>query len=855
MNKNNKDIAGDANRLALVVDDDLTTRLIARQSMVQYGFDVVEAADGEAALKALESIDPDVIILDIEMPGINGFETCVSIRQNNRHRNTPVIMLTSHDDESSIERAYSVGATDFSTKPVNWTLLNHRLRYVLRATQGFSDLSAAEHIAGLGSWRWNPKSDTITCSDGLTSLVAIDCHHGSALERLTHLAQKDDRDELKVALKRAAAGEPVHITHRVVAPDNTVRVVHHQARARYGQHGDVVELLGTMHDVTDRHNDAERIRHLAFRDPITDLPNRRAFHNRLEELLSNEELADHRIAVLFLDLDDFKRINDSLGHRSGDILLREIGTRLSETVFGPSNEPCGRRREDPFVARLGGDEFIVVVPKIEREGQAAHIASCLIEAFSSPVNVDDAEFLVSTSIGIAIYPQDGTDTETLLKHADVAMYEAKRTGKNHYQFFNDSMNQAALHRLAIESRLRYSMQRKELCVHYQPQLDLDSGRISGVEALLRWTNQEIGNVPPAQFIPIAEESGLIIEIGQWVLHEACTQWVQWHRQGVSVPRLAVNVSAVQFRHGDLVLLVDRILKSTGMPPEHLEIEITESLLMTDVDFASGMLTALKKLGVQLAIDDFGTGYSSLNYLKRFPIDRLKIDGSFVRDIVCDPSDAAITSAVIAMGTSMGLRVIAECVETESQLRVLQRQGCAEIQGYFFSEPLPVTKATKLLSSHGSCSFAVAHSRFEGHTVLLVDDEQLVVDAIAAYLEPFDIDVLTATTPQEAFELLAHYSVDVILCDFKMPEMNGIELLRRVRSLSPNTVRLMMSAHSHLVSIDGAINHSALFRFISKPICWETLRATLRDALQEYDARAEDRLPSSVSIVPRTGTSH
>ena len=448
--------------------------------------------------------------------------------------------------------------------------------------------------------------------------------------------------------------------------------------------GKVLNYVGVSSDISERVAAQERIRQLAYFDSLTNLPNRRLLQDRAEQALASAEREGEQVALLFVDLDHFKTINDSLGHTAGDLLLVEVAQRL---------QSCVRRMDT--VARLGGDEFVVLLTDITIEG-ATEVARKLIYRVARPYQIENHELGVTPSVGISVFPQDGRDFESLLKHADTAMYRAKESGRNGYQFFASEMNVAALERLVLENSLRQGIERGEFVLHYQPQIDMASGRIVGAEALVRWRHPQLGLVPPGKFIPVAEVSGLIVMIGEWVLSEACRQNRAWQEAGLPAIRVAVNISAVQFRSGRIENNVAAVLADTGLSPELLELELTEGIVMVGADATVETLQRISDMGVKLAIDDFGTGYSSLSYLKRFPIDRLKIDQSFVRDIVTDTDDWAISSAIISMGHSLRLLVIAEGVEHVEQLEMLRRQGCDEVQGYHFSVPLPADDFAVLL---------------------------------------------------------------------------------------------------------------------------------------------------------------
>jgi diguanylate cyclase (GGDEF)-like protein/PAS domain S-box-containing protein len=447
---------------------------------------------------------------------------------------------------------------------------------------------------------------------------------------------------------------------------------------------------GTVIDITERKRSEEQVKHLAFHDSLTGLPNRLLFNDRLRVAMVHANRYREKLAVLFLDIDRFKVINDSLGHPIGDELLRRVAERVGGCI-----------RQEDTIARLGGDEFTVLLPGIAKEEDAATIANKILEAVRLPFFIEHRELFITTSIGVTLFPEDGTDAESLVRNADTAMYRAKEQGRDTTRLYAPAMNTKALERLSLEGRLRQALQNQELLVYYQPLIDLATGRVRGAEALLRWQHPELGLVSPGEFIAIAEVSGLIVPIGQWVLRTACAQARAWQLQGHPKFSVAVNLSARQFQQADLVFQVTEALHEADLPPASLDLEITESNAMQNAELSIATLQDLKSLGVSLSMDDFGTGYSSLNYLKRFPIDRIKIDQSFVRDVNRDPDDAAIATAIIAMAHSLELTAVAEGVETEEQLQFLLTQRCDEMQGYLFSRPLPAAEFQELLASKKS----------------------------------------------------------------------------------------------------------------------------------------------------------
>ena len=440
-----------------------------------------------------------------------------------------------------------------------------------------------------------------------------------------------------------------------------------------------------------------RLHRMAYFDTLTELPNRQFFKEHLQHMIALAQRQKMKLGVLFLDLDGFKRINDTLGHHLGDLVLQATGERLLKSIrASDALIRMDTTQDDISIARLGGDEFTMLLSTIERNEDAATVAERVRISLSQSITFGNHEIYTTTSIGIAIYPDDGKTAEKLLKNADLAMYYAKRAGGNKYQYFSAKMSETALRRLNLENHLRKAIELDELELHYQPQLDIVTGQFSGLEALIRWDCQELGRLFPAEFIPLAEETGLIIDIGEWVLRTACNQAKNWRDQGIPLSHMAVNVSAIQFLHKGFSKLVAAILAETGLEPDVLELELTESVLINDEDIVLDVLRSLKHLGVQLAIDDFGTGYSSLSRLKNFPIDRLKIDQSFVSNMEQNSDNAAIVVAVIAMAEAMKMRVIAEGVETDSQLDFLTNSRCNEAQGYLLSKPLSSAQAEEFL---------------------------------------------------------------------------------------------------------------------------------------------------------------
>ena len=453
-------------------------------------------------------------------------------------------------------------------------------------------------------------------------------------------------------------------------------------------------VVAILRDISERKRLETKVQYQATHDALTGLANRTLLHDRLNHAIAQATRADREIWVIFVDLDRFKMVNDSLGHKAGDAFLLAVSERLQAIV-----------READTVARLGGDEFVLILPEVGDHKMSAGTLQRVMQTISRPIPVEEKEFSLSCSIGVAVFPNDGETAELLIERADMAMYRAKETGRDNFQFFTAELNERLIERMRIEEALRDAVERQEFELYYQPQVDLASGRVIGAEALIRWRHPEMGLIQPARFIPLAEETGLIVPIGLWVMRTACEQIMTWERAGLRGLRISVNLSARQFAQPDLVQSIADALHNSGLAPGRLEIELTEGLVMTDVENAIDTLHELKNLGVQLSIDDFGTGYSSLSYLKRFPIDVLKIDQSFVRDITGSSDEATIVHTIISMAHNLHLRVIAEGVETEAQLAYLRKHECDEMQGFHFSRPLPVTDMEQLLRCGKSLAVA------------------------------------------------------------------------------------------------------------------------------------------------------
>ncbi len=660
--------------------------------------DVVD--DANAVLQAVQSRRPGGIVLDDGLAGISGSALCQVLRRRADTRHTPILLLVSAGNEDAILRAVDAGASDLLRRPLHGRLLARRIGTWVRLRQRESELARnrdlLRRLASVATWEVDTAGGEFEVSDGLLDLLGVGEGGPITITRLLDACLPDDRMRLAENFQHAAeTGEAWSAECEIALPDGESRFVSWEAEVLSDERGQPSRITGSVQDVTERMRAAEQMRFLAYHDGLTGLANRNAFMERLQETLEIARRHGRSLGLLFLDLDNFKRVNDTLGHSVGDELLRAVARRL-EQCLRTSDLVTWRGGGRGPISRLGGDEFTVVLPEIHNAADAGGIASRVLDALREPFPVGPHELVVGVSIGITLFPGDGDDVETLLRNADVAMYEAKARGRNNFQFFSQEIGNSETRRVALEDRLRGAIERRDFELFYQPQVEIRTGRILGVEALIRWTDADLGPVPPAEFIPVAESCGLINPIGEWVLEEACSQSAAWLAQGMPPLHMAVNISPQHFESDALLEQVGQVLFDTGMPPNHLVVEITENVFSADPDAVRRTLRELKRLGIQVALDDFGTGYSSLSYLKRFPVDILKIDRSFVRDVVLDADDAAITEAIVSMARALRLQVVAEGVETEKQRSHLDAIGCRVMQGYLFSPPVPPAEIEQML---------------------------------------------------------------------------------------------------------------------------------------------------------------
>ncbi|WP_455201626.1 two-component system response regulator [Kaarinaea lacus] len=680
----------------MLVDDEPDERLLIRRELEKVGMQVYECNSGAAALDKLTEITPSVILLDVIMPGKDGIETCQEIRNNQAFKDIPVLMLTGVDGLEYIRQAFDAGATDFITKTTNLHFVSQRIKYALRNNSRTQDLKSwqeqlkqVHQVAGIGYWQLSVPDCRIALSDEALKLFGIGrSEFDNSLSSFLDLIHLSDRDNVKTVIDNALFNrEKLNVDHRIITRSGAECFVNLQGEVTYNN-GSPVSVVGIIQDITERKKTETSMQHQALYDSLTDLSNRRLFQERLSHAMSKAHSTEKLLAVCFFDLDNFKMINDNLGHAVGDELLKSVARRLRSTM-----------RQGDIVARISGDEFAVAVEGLSNVDELEKIVEKLRFRLSQPYRIRGHKIYTSASIGVALYPLDSSDRGEMLRNADAAMYRAKELGGNCFCYYTYDMNDRARRRLEMEKNLGKAVANGELCLYYQPQVDNETNTVVGVEALLRWNHPEFGMLSPSKFMAIADESGLILSIGQWVLVNACNELLRWHQSGHPDLRLSINMSSRQFAQEGIVENIEQVLTSTRLNPALVCVEITEDVAMKNISGTIDTMNRLKSLGLRTAIDDFGAGHSSMNMLQKLPIDSLNIDRSFVMRIADREQDGNAAKGIIALAHSLGLKVVAEGVETRTQAAFLKQQHCDFLQGYYFSPPVPADKIDEFLQHY------------------------------------------------------------------------------------------------------------------------------------------------------------
>lgn len=683
----------------LVIDDDRVTRLTLKKVLNKAGFEVFDAADGSEGFSRFIELNPDLVLMDVMMPKMDGYSAIQAIRNYEKKRAVPIIMLTALDDLESIDYAFNVGATDFITKPINWSLLTQRVKYAAKASEtegklltSQAQLKFSQRLSKLGYWEWDINTDTVTGSGSVFDLFAVPNREDMSMEQFSaNILTKDSMYFQKViADSLQGMVKDIHVSFRIHKPDNTISHVDCLGEVVFDKLQNPIKIMGSVQDISRLHKAESLIDYQANHDHLTELPNRVFFNKTLDEHLADgpkDKLTNSLSAVVVIDIDRFKKVNDNLGQKDGDSLLFSVAKRLERVT-----------REEDFVARLGSDEFAILLKNVQDERELNQSIIRIFNELGKEHYFDKQDLFVSFSIGISVVGQDGNNVSDLIAHANIARNEAKQQGGDQFLFYRKKMNAESKKELILEYDLRKALERNEIEVYYQPQVYGDSLKPYGAEALLRWNHSTEGLISPTVFIPMAESTELIIDIGLFVLESAVKEAEKWHKLGYDNMHIGINISGRQFANSDLIKNVQQVLANSSLAAKFLDLEITESLAMSNANHNISVLKGLKALGVDISIDDFGTGYSSLAYLHSFPIDALKIDRSFIMNLGSQEGKA-IVETIIAMAESLKLQVIAEGIENLEQEQELQKRKCDIFQGYKFGKPMKADDFEKYLKDN------------------------------------------------------------------------------------------------------------------------------------------------------------
>jgi diguanylate cyclase (GGDEF)-like protein/PAS domain S-box-containing protein len=837
-------------RNILIVDDTPANLRLLVDALEQHSYTVAVAQDGREALDRAVFLQPDLVLLDVMMPVMDGYDAARHLKADAATNAIPIIFMSALSEVEDKLVGFAAGGADYVTKPFDIAEVLARIDLQLalrtareqaeqvnqRLQQEVEAHKQVERAYLESEQRYRTLVDLLPLAILVQVQERIAFANAAALRLLgasgpdsvagsllLSRVHADSHEDLLLRLRQAGDGRadlPPLALQLLQLGGMAVAVEAIGAQIRYGAEQAVLLVL---RDTTEQREHEEALRHQASHDLLTGLPNRNLLMDRLRLAISRARRARGRLGLMFIDLDKFKYINDALGHSAGDELLCTIAARLVLCV-----------RDCDTVARLGGDEFILLIDGAAEDAMLTGLAQRVVVALATPLTLAGQQHAVTCSIGISVFPQDGDESEQLLQRADIAMYRAKEIGRNTFQFFTPQMQTRIDDHLRLEKLLQRALEREEFVMHYQPQVCLQTGRVVGMEALVRWRSPEFGTLGPGSFIPFSEESELILAIGSWVLNAVCRQMADWRAQGLALLPVAINVSGSQFERTGIDLQVQRALQQHDLDPRLLMLELTESVSMRDPENSILWMRKLKEIGVSLAIDDFGTGYSNLSYLKRFPVDKLKIDQAFVRGLTTDPQDFAITTAVIRMARSLGLRAVAEGVETEGQMRLLASECCDEMQGFYFRRPMPPEEVAQLLRERPSMDMSSVRRAAYKRTVLIIDDEPSVRTLFTLSMPVDQVHLLTAASTAEAYEILANNEVGVIVSDQHLPEEDGVSFFSRVKKMYPRTVRMLLTADDGTETLMNAINRGEIYRFIVKPWDIEHVTELVLEGLARYE---------------------
>lgn len=689
----------------LVVDSDDRNRIAISDCLNNAGLNTVEAKNRKLAQVYFNQIQPDLVLMDLELPDPDGgLLLCSQLTNSLQSNNIPVIALSRHNDMELAAAAFDAGASDFVIHPINQLILIQRCRYHIRSSQTLISLRRrerilehAERIANMGSWEWDSKSGRLFVSKEFNRILGYNENRNTSVRDVLHKLSEPERLKIIEHFQQQDSKLQGNLTlhHRVESESGVGRILRHEARFIVQNDKDY-SVYGTIHDITDEIAHKDQILQLAYYDALTQLPNRTFFKTHLEHAIKLARKQGHLLAVVVLDLDLFTRINNSLGHEAGDELLKKVSNRLLRTFSDDTCTALNMRAIDPQspeepmsdkIARLEGDQFAILLNQFSKLDDVILLVQRILKQLVTPFTLQGNNVVLTASAGIALYPVNGLGAEMLLRNADAAMHFAKSQGRNSFHFYSSDIDFKSKERLSVENDLRHAIRHNELELHYQPKLHLKSGSIHSVEALVRWNHPVRGKVSPSQFVPMAEEIGLINELGAWLINQACLQAKHWNEEGLPPIRIAINLSPIQIRGGTLVQMIRNALLTYRIAPSQLEVEVTETILLEDTNRVIRTLEGIRNLGVKVALDDFGTGYSSLSYLTRFPFSTLKIDRSFVSQCVKHGQAAAIIHTIIQLCKNLNLEVVAEGVENVEELQFLLDHRCDVVQGHYFSPAL------------------------------------------------------------------------------------------------------------------------------------------------------------------------